>query len=721
MGHATRVGRLVTRGLRAASLPVLLLWLALLPSRLSVAMRVRGGTTFDRVTRALAGAVVDVASVLTPMVVLIAVLTLALLLAKRLRTDWWQHHGATVVTLPLCFGFSVLALIEQEVKAERGAFPTMSELLRSGTNASFLEGVVGFVRYERMWVPAVACLLVAVVLVRWWLRRPRAPSPWRPWSVGFLGALAAWPVGAAAMVSAQGRLSARLAPGGLGAPLAALVESTADALAGRPPEKPAALLQRMRFTTEEVATGAARLGWPVAHPSTHCHSHARELDGEAPSPATPLLRALERVSRQLFADGTGEVAVFQFSLESYRADDLHALNPAAPRALEPFTNALYEAAHADEGVLASPLMFQAGVRTAQGLAAMTCGVGTLPWNLALIRDVDDFPLRCWPDLLAEAGFHGAFFYGSDASYDGMARFATRHGLREVVSQAELPPNLPRGAWGGLTDRVMFEQAVTRVATALEQTHAPQLALVMSLSNHSPFTRPEDATDALEDVVTKAIEAVPNRARSDDRRRLLTHAYTDAALETFFASLRERHLAERSIVVLMADHSTGTDYVWGGADFDHETDAAKAKVPFVIVLPPEFLARVKDRAALRVAFREAQAELDTLPLSQNDVPTLMLALLSAHPGLRALPSDARWHTLGGQATSPFFRGGGEPSSFLVGVNGVDEVYAVDRHGVRSGPYEDAVFLQTLGDGARVTPRLIPIAATVVETMRQARCP
>ena len=69
------------------------------------------------------------------------------------------------------------------------------------------------------------------------------------------------------------------------------------------------------------------------------------------------------------------------------ADDLHSLNPAAPSSLHPFVNGLSER----PDVLSGRKMFQAGVRSAQGIAAMTCGVGTLPYNLSIIRDLDAIP------------------------------------------------------------------------------------------------------------------------------------------------------------------------------------------------------------------------------------------------------------------------------------------------------------------------------------------
>jgi Sulfatase len=654
----------------------------------------------------------------------------AALLSRRARGPLWQRLGLAVVGLPGFVALAVLTVVAQEVKAERGAFPTLHEVLQSGANASFLEGTVGFFRYQRMWAPALLCtgsaLLVLGLGVRAALARraPSLASPALPWAAGLVAALALCGAALRLGVAAQGRLSPRLAPAALGDPLSALGETAVDLALGRTPPSPAELLLQLEPTADQVALGAARLGWP-ARPGRPCrpHRYARPLDraGEPPAAAQALLSALERVSGALFLDDDARVAVLQLSLESFRGDDLHALNPAAPRSLAPFTNGLYEAARAGGGgVLASGSTWQTGVRTAQGLAAMTCGLGTLPYNLSLIRDLDAFPLRCATDLLAEAGFRGTFFYGSDPAYDGMARFLEAHGVAEVVAQAQLPPTLPTGAWGGVTDLALFEAAVDRLAAGLAEG-TPRFAMVMSLSNHSPFTAPADLPDAVRGRVEQALAERPNRALADDRRRLLTYAYTDAALEHLLQRLEARGVAERTVVVLAADHSTGDDFVWGDPTFDHETDAAKARIPFAVVIPPAFLARARDPAALRVALDDAQARLDELPLSQNDVPALLLALLSAHPGLKGLPVEARWHTLGGQATGPAFRPGGEAGSFLLGINGVDELYALDRQGRRLGAYEDVVFLGTRAVREEVTPRLIPVAATLVDTLRRPwRC-
>ena len=711
-GDRTALRRGIISGLTCLGL----LALALLPSRLSVAMHVRGGTAFERLTRALSGTALDLSAILLP----VAGLLLLAVVLFRFRAARWQRLGLPLLLTPAAAALCVLTVAEQEVKAERGAFSTLHELTAAAGELSFVEGSLDFLRYQRIWMPVLGCAVAAVALLLLARRGAQVhAAEWRPWAVGFGGVLLLSAPLVPGLVAAQGALSSRLRPAALGDPLRSLVETTVELARGTPPPKPSDLLLQLQPGAEEVATGLARLGWPPrAAPGAPCrpHPHARPLDRaqEPPAPGAPLLAALEHLSALLFPPEAPPVAVFQFSLESFRADDVHAFNPNAPRALHPFVNGLMDKT---PGVLSSRRTYQAGVRTAQGLAAMTCGLGTLPYNLSLIRDLDDFPLRCAPDVLASAGFAGTFFYGSDASYDQMSHFLQRHGVARVVSQDELPPTSPRGAWSGVTDFALFDAAVDQVKEGLATR--PQLALVMSLSNHSPYTPPDDLPAEVSARVDEALKGAVHRASPDERRRLLTHAYTDAALERFFARLDATGLAAQSVVVLLADHSTGEDYVWGADTFEHETDEAKARVPFALVIPPSFLARLADQPALQEALSAVQQQLDATVLSQNDVPALLLALLSANPALVALPEPERWHTLGGQVTSPWFRAGGEAGSFIVGINGVDELYALDREGHRVGSYEDVVFLRTKAERDEVTPRLIPIGAALVDTLKS--CP
>jgi hypothetical protein len=707
------------RGFLSGLAVVALLFIAAFPARLSAALR-GWGTLWAKAERVLAGTLLDLSAVVLLITPLVAVLTLlAPLLLPHARGARWQRLGAVAWALPFGVALWLLTVTAVEVKSERGSFPTMFDLLEGGTNASFLEGTIGFLAYERIWLPAAVGTIAAMgLLLLAWRRPVGLPAPWKGWALGLTGGLG---VGAASVMFvavAMGSLANRFSAAAIGDPMTGLVESTFDLLRHQGPATPRDLVLSAELPAGSAARGAALLGWPSAKAGA-AHPYARPLDFEQEPPTRDprgraLVTAFAKVGEALFPEAAPNAAVLHLSLEGFRADDLHALNPAAPRELAPFTNSLYDGG---EGVLTSKRLFQAGVRTAHGLGAMSCGLGTLPYNLSFIRDLQPFPVRCTADVLVEAGFRHSFFYGSDGTFDAMDVFFKTHGYALQRAQQQLPKDLPKGTWDGISDFAVFDAAVAEVADGLKT--ASQFSLVMSLSNHSPFPAPEDLPPAVSARVDHALKTAVNRADSDDRLRLITYSYTDAAVERVFAQLEEKGIADRTIVMLLADHSTGHSYVWGPQD--PETDAAKTQIPFALVIPRPFLARAKDPVALAAALKEAQALLDEAPLSQNDVPTLLLALLKGHPGLKALPLAQRWHTLGGQVTSPYFEPGGDAASYIMGINGVSELSVFDRQGKRVGGYEDSVFLKTRADRYRVTPRLIPVTATLIEVMKRAPLP
>lgn len=703
----------VRRGVVSALWAVLVLAIAALPSRL--ANVVAGwGPVATRVERAFAGGLLDLAAALLVLAPFAALFTLLVPLVFRpLRRAGWQGWGGAVAALPLGFALWVLTVTAQEVKNERGSFPTVFDLFEGGTNASFLEGALGFIGYDRIRAPAlVGVVLVLSVLALAFRRAPADLVSWRAWGLGFVVGL----FGASAGLAVTERVLAtvnRYSPAALGDPLTGLIESALDLLQHRGPATARALVLDAELPPGSAAEGERLVGWPAADGG--CAPHARPLDAEREAPPSDprgaaLLSSLREASKALFADGDPRVVVVFVSLEGFRADDVHALNPLAPRDVAPFTTALYER---DAGVLAAPRMIQAGVRTAHNLGAMTCGLGTLPYNLAFIRDLQPFPVRCTSDVLAEAGFRHGFFYGSDATFDEMHRFFAAHRYEEIVSQNELPPGLPKGTWEAVTDLAVFEFGVGRVAQELSRTSAPQFAMLMSLSHHSPFTTPGDLPAEVPERVQRVLATTEHHADADDVKRLVAFSYTDLAVERLFAQLDATGLSERAIVVLMADHSTGHAYVWGKTAT--ETDAQKAQVPFAIVVPSRFRERLADVGAFDEAFRQARTALAG-PVSLNDVPAMLLALLSAHPNVKALPAAQRWHTLGGQLTSPYFQPGG--GATLLSINGVSELFAVDAAGERLGDYQDSVFLKTRADRYRVTPRLIPVTATLQQVLRCA---
>lgn len=176
----------IRRGVTAAVWAVVLLGVAAFPSRLAGALK-GWGSWSTRAERVLAGTWLDLAAGLLVLAPFMVVLGLALpLLLRPLRRAGWQRWGGLVATLPLGFALWVFTVTAQEVKSERGSFPTVFDLSEGGTNASFIEGMVGFLGYDRIRTPAiVGVTLAVVVLIAALRRRPADAVPWRAWSAGY--------------------------------------------------------------------------------------------------------------------------------------------------------------------------------------------------------------------------------------------------------------------------------------------------------------------------------------------------------------------------------------------------------------------------------------------------------------------------------------------------------------------------------------------------------
>jgi hypothetical protein len=358
-------------------------------------------------------------------------------------------------------------------------------------------------------------------------------------------------------------------------------------------------------------------------------------------------------------------------MESFRGDDIHALNPLAPAELTPVMSHLY----ADrEHAIAFARAFQGGFRTAQNLSALQCGVGSLPFNVAVARDMGHVPLRCLPDVLSDGGFGTRAFYASDMAYDDMLEFFRYHGV-ETTQAADLPKGLPVGSWHGISDLALYDQALKVAEERARTERRAQYNFVLTLSGHTPFAAPSDMPEDLSALVAAACTKSP-WARADDCARLAVIAYADRALGAFLSSLAASPLASRSVVVLSADHATSEIGLWPGSS----EEKGRAQVPLLIVIPEA--ARLSsprpERVTSEVAALHEQAITQVVSLS--DAPSLVTALVSATHEIRSIPPPWRFHTYGGQATSPHF--GLSPAARIWGTDSAAFVFTVDGEGAVS---------------------------------------
>ncbi|MEO6195575.1 MAG: sulfatase-like hydrolase/transferase [Thermoanaerobaculia bacterium] len=264
--------------------------------------------------------------------------------------------------------------------------------------------------------------------------------------------------------------------------------------------------------------------------------------------------------------------------ESLGSEFIGALNPGVKESLTPQYDALTQ-----EGTLLTHA-FSTGNRTIRAIEATTSSLPPLPGGSIVRRDqsVDLFTL---PELLKSRGYQTMFVYGGRALFDGMGKYLGNNGVDRIVDQKDFPDGTFTTAWGAC-DEAIFTQALQEM-DGLAATGKPFYSLVLSVSNHRPFTFPQDQ-----------IKAEPRFHRRENVVR-----YADHALGRFMREAKSHAFYKNTVFVLMGDHGAR---VYGAA----EIPLASYQVPILFVAP---------------GVVPAGARLDTIA-SSLDVPSTILGLM-----------------------------------------------------------------------------------------------
>jgi Sulfatase len=705
------------------------LWLAVvltnLPARTALA-RHQAQFGLEPIAYAITGLAVDTYDFFGVFVLVnLLVALVARLVLRRWLDSFLRALQSTLVatTTILVLGDMLGSVWAAEHKIERGLYPTMFEFANA-TDAGFaLAGAQVFSLSRFSYVTFLSLSLFAVASVFVLRKLRQTPQPTGPKLAGWLVA---------------GTLAATLACFGChrASPLVIpsipnwrTIESPLQVFVSFGVEREnvrlgsLAMFERLALPAPQLEPGADLLGVPrvsiaglgQVRDASKCHPHPA-ADPIAPPPETieaagsgydhGLHRTIDELSRALFEGREGPVRVWLLSLESLRADDIHALHEHAHPDVTPFTNGLYERARAGAtDVIVAERMMNAGGRTSQGLSAMTCGMGTMPYGLSSARDLGLLPLRCLPDVLKDASFRTAFYYGSNPGFDNMLSFLNYHGFDRIKAEKDYQEEIPHAGWS-VPDWIVFSQAFAE--SEKEPASQSQFNFAMSLSNHFPFKRPEDFPPEIGERIAKAVEG--RGFRTDDISRLETLSYMDWAFGQLVSTIGQADAAKHTFIVAAADHST-TDYFLWRQDGDGEKERADAltHIPFAIVLPDAFIEASADPARVRQLVLRLNQLLSKTALSQNDMPRFILGMLMHSAPMKSLPQDWRWHNLGGQRLSPGFTVPGHPEAVAIGVDGTSQLCVASQDGTFTRLEEKSKLTLDVETAMREGPTLQPAAA------------
>lgn len=203
-------------------------------------------------------------------------------------------------------------------------------------------------------------------------------------------------------------------------------------------------------------------------------------------------------------------------------------------------------------------IYSTGNRTIRALETTTSSLPPLP-GISIVRRPQSRGLFTLPAVLRERGYTTRFVYGGRALFDGMGRYMRENGIESVVEQKHFPDSSFRTAWG-VSDEAIFNRTLADL-DSLHGTGKPFYALVLSVSNHKPYSYPA------------------GRIPQDPAARKRTHAvrYADWALGKFMREARGKSWFDSTLFVIMGDHGAR---VYGAA----EIPLASYEVPVLLYAP-----------------------------------------------------------------------------------------------------------------------------------------
>lgn len=274
------------------------------------------------------------------------------------------------------------------------------------------------------------------------------------------------------------------------------------------------------------------------------------------------------------ADGLGKLNVVLLSEESLGAEFVGAYGDR--RGLTPEFDAL-----ARQGILFRQA-YATGTRTVRGLEAFSASFPPIP-SESIVKRPGNQDIATWGKVMARLGYHTSFLYGGYGAFDNMNAYFGGNGFALSDRSDILQPGFAN-VWG-VSDDDLFRHAIGYF-DARAREGRPFFSIVMSTSNHKPYTFPQ------------GIEGIKPQGGG----RSAGVRYADHALGAFFREARRHAWFEHTVFVIAADHGAR---VYGKADIP----LYSYEIPVLILAPSKLAPR----------------EVDTR-LSQIDIAPTVLGLL-----------------------------------------------------------------------------------------------
>ncbi len=211
-----------------------------------------------------------------------------------------------------------------------------------------------------------------------------------------------------------------------------------------------------------------------------------------------------------------------------------------------------------------------GTRTVRGLEAIALSVPPTP-GYSIVKRPRNANLFSLGTVFREHAYRTRFFYGGYSYFDNMGPFFSGNGF-DVIDRTDLSGDEAEfaNAWG-VADEFVFRR-VLREARRSHEAGEHFLSLVLTTSNHRPFTYPDSRID------------IPS---GDGRAGAVK--YTDWAIGKFIDDARREEFFDDTVFVIVADHCASS-----AGELDIPVD--QYHIPMLIYAPGHIAPGRVDRLA-----------------------------------------------------------------------------------------------------------------------------
>jgi phosphoglycerol transferase MdoB-like AlkP superfamily enzyme len=183
-------------------------------------------------------------------------------------------------------------------------------------------------------------------------------------------------------------------------------------------------------------------------------------------------------------------------------------------------------------------VYAAGTRTVYGLSAVTLSIPPIPGN-SIVRRPNNGDLFTLGNVLNSKGYESRFIYGGFGYFDNMNAFFGGNGYRIIDRESFSKEEVSFANIWGVCDEDVFNRTLKENDISHAQGK-PFFDMIMTTSNHQPFTYPEGKID------------IPSGTK-----RLGGVKYTDYAIGKFLEDAKTKPWFDNTIFVIVADHTAGS--------------------------------------------------------------------------------------------------------------------------------------------------------------------